>query len=58
MTAEVISAFTEEQAARLTGVTVHRLRHWDRTRFFVPSLAAANHGCNVSTTFCVDVRPE
>ncbi len=40
MTAAIISAFTEEQAARLTGVTVHRLRHWDRTKFFVPSLAA------------------
>lgn len=41
MTAEIISAFTEEQAKRLTGVTVHRLRHWDRTGFFVPSLASA-----------------
>lgn len=38
MNAEIISAFSEEQAARLTGVTVHRLRHWDRTRFFTPSL--------------------
>lgn len=38
--AEVISAFTEEQTAHLTGLTVHRLRHWDRTKFFVPSLAA------------------
>lgn len=36
----VISAFTEDQAARLTGLTVHRLRHWDRTGFFIPSLAA------------------
>jgi uncharacterized protein (DUF433 family) len=42
MTAEIISAFTEEQAARLTGVTVHRLRHWDRTEFFAPSLATDN----------------
>ena len=42
MSSEVISAFTEEQAARLTGVTVHRLRHWDRTKFFMPSLAADN----------------
>lgn len=40
--ADIISAFTEEQAARLTGVTTHRLRHWDRTQFFVPSLAADN----------------
>src|ERR1700691_5742153 len=39
MTAEIVSAFTEEQTQRLTGVSVHRLRHWDRTGFFVPSLA-------------------
>src|SRR5271169_397410 len=37
--ADIISAFTEDQAASLTGLTVHRLRHWDRTGFFVPSLA-------------------
>lgn len=39
MTAEIVSAFTEEQTQRLTGVSVHQLRHWDRTGFFVPSLA-------------------
>jgi DNA-binding transcriptional MerR regulator len=39
---DVIRAFTEDQAARLTGLTVHRLRHWDRTGFFVPSFAAKN----------------
>lgn len=38
----VISAFTDEQASRLAGLTVHRLRHWDRTGFFVPSFAAEN----------------
>lgn len=32
-------AFTEEQVERLTGVSVHQLRHWDRTDFFAPSLA-------------------
>jgi len=37
--ADIISAFTEDQAASLTGLTVHRLRHWDRTGFFIPSLA-------------------
>src|ERR1700733_264617 len=42
MSPEGISGFTDEQAARLAGVTVHRLRHWDRTKFFVPSLAADN----------------
>ncbi|MGO8074034.1 DUF433 domain-containing protein [Rhizobium leguminosarum] len=35
----VVAAFTEEQAERLTGITVRQLRHWDKTNFFVPSLA-------------------
>ncbi|MBB3162312.1 DUF433 domain-containing protein [Rhizobium laguerreae] len=35
----VIAAFTEEQVERLTGVTLRQLRHWDRTKFFVPTLA-------------------
>ncbi|MCB1480295.1 MAG: DUF433 domain-containing protein [Rhodobiaceae bacterium] len=38
----VISAFTEEQVSRLTGISVHRLRYWDRTSFFSPSFAAEN----------------
>jgi DNA-binding transcriptional MerR regulator len=36
---EIISVFTEEEVARLTGITVHQLRYWDRERFFSPSLA-------------------
>ncbi len=40
--AEVISAFTEDQTAHLTGLTVHRLRHWDRTGFFSPSILAGD----------------
>jgi len=36
---EVISAFTEEQASRLTGVSIRQLRYWDHSRFFEPSLA-------------------
>lgn len=35
----VVAAFTEEQAERLTGISVRQLRHWDRTGFFAPSLA-------------------
>jgi uncharacterized protein (DUF433 family) len=35
----VISAFSEEDATRLTGISVGQLRYWDRTEFFVPSLA-------------------
>ena len=38
----IIAAFTEEQVERLTGLTVSRLRYWDRTKFFVPSYADAN----------------
>lgn len=38
----VVSAFTEEQVERLTGITVHRLRYWDRTDFFRPSYGAEN----------------
>ncbi|RWM28481.1 DUF433 domain-containing protein [Mesorhizobium sp.] len=38
----VIAAFTEEEAARLTGLSVRQLRHWDRTDFFAPSLGNEN----------------
>lgn len=36
----VISAFTEEQVERLTGITKRQLGHWDRTGFFKPSFGA------------------
>jgi uncharacterized protein (DUF433 family) len=35
----LIAAFTEDQVERLTGVSRQQLRYWDRTGFFVPSLA-------------------
>lgn len=35
----VIAAFTDEQVTRLTGVSTRQLQHWDRSGFFVPSLA-------------------
>lgn len=35
----VVSAFTEDQVERLTGISQRQLRYWDRTGFFVPSLA-------------------
>jgi len=38
----IISAFTEEQVERLTGVPVSTLRYWDRTNFFTPSFADEN----------------
>jgi uncharacterized protein (DUF433 family) len=36
---DVVAAFTEEQVERLTGVSKRQLQHWDRTGFFVPSMA-------------------
>lgn len=30
----IVSAFTEDQVAHLTGISVRQLRHWDRTGFF------------------------
>lgn len=35
----VVSAFSDEQVQRLTGVSRTQLRYWDRTGFFVPPLA-------------------
>lgn len=35
----VVSAFTEDQVERLTGISQRQLRYWDRAGFFVPSLA-------------------
>jgi uncharacterized protein (DUF433 family) len=38
----IIAAFTEEQVARLTNVTVRQLRYWDSTDFFSPTLGYEN----------------
>lgn len=38
---EVITAFSEDQVARLTGVSVGSLRYWDRTDFFRPEFGYA-----------------
>lgn len=38
----VISAFSEDDVERLTGITRNQLRYWDRTGFFAPSLADDN----------------
>jgi uncharacterized protein (DUF433 family) len=38
----IIAAFSEEDVARLTGISIGQLRYWDRTGFFVPSLAEEN----------------
>lgn len=36
---EVITAFTDEQVAHLTGISVRQLRYWDETDFFCPEYA-------------------
>jgi len=38
----VIAAFSEKQVERLTGLTSGRLRYWDNTDFFKPSLGDDN----------------
>lgn len=38
----VISAFSEDQAERLSGVSKSQLRYWDRTDFFKPAFANEN----------------
>lgn len=39
---KVIRAFTEEQVARLTGLSQRQLRYWDRTGFFRPTFGEEN----------------
>ncbi|RZS82232.1 uncharacterized protein (DUF433 family) [Phyllobacterium myrsinacearum] len=52
----VIAAFTEAQVERLTGVSVHRLRYWDRTSFFLPSFAEKDRASPFSRIYSfVDV---
>jgi len=38
----IIQAFGEEHVAKLTGLTVNQLRHWDRSGFYTPSFADEN----------------
>lgn len=47
----VVSAFTEDQASRLTGVSVHQLRYWDRTKFFSPQMADENRRAAYSRVY-------
>jgi len=42
MAANVIQAFSEDHAERLTGISKNQLRHWDRTGFFSPAFADEN----------------
>ncbi len=47
----VVSAFTEDQVARLTGISIGQLRYWDRTNFFQPSLAYENRRASYSRIY-------
>lgn len=38
----VIAAFSEEQASKLTRLSISRLRYWAKTGFFAPSYVAEN----------------
>lgn len=40
--AEIIGAFSEYDAARLSDLTLNQIRRWDRIGFFTPSLAEEN----------------
>lgn len=41
---DVIGAFSEEQAERLSGVSINQLRRWDADEFFQPSFGASQRG--------------
>ena len=47
----IIAAFSEEQAARLTGVSISQLRYWDRTNFYQPMFAADNRRAPFSRVY-------
>lgn len=41
---KIMTAYTDEQVARLTGISVGRLRYWDNTDFFKPEYAWQERG--------------
>ncbi len=47
----VVAAFSDEQTARLTGLSVSQLRNWDQTGFFEPSMAAQNRRVSYSRVY-------
>lgn len=47
----IIAAFSEEQTARLTGVTVSQLRYWDRTSFYRPMYSGDNRRSSYSRIY-------
>lgn len=47
----VVRAFSDEQASRLTGLSKHQLRNWDRIGFFQPSMAHPNRSMPLSRIY-------
>ena len=47
----IVSAFTEDQVVRLTGISKRQLRYWDNTDFFTPSLAYENRRASHSRLY-------
>ncbi|WP_109260370.1 DUF433 domain-containing protein [Hyphobacterium indicum] len=47
----VVFAFTEEQTAKLTGVSRNQLKSWDRSGFFTPSFADEDRRLSYSRTY-------
>lgn len=47
----VITAFSDEQVERLTGVTKQQLRYWDRTGFFQPTFASEDRSVAYSRIY-------
>jgi uncharacterized protein (DUF433 family) len=47
----VVVAFSDEQTARLTGLSIAQLQNWDRTGFFTPSMAAENRRVSYSRVY-------
>lgn len=41
---ETVGAFSEEQAERLSGVSINQLRRWDKDGFFSPSFGVSQKG--------------
>ena len=50
----VVSAFTEDQAARLAKISLNQLRYWDRTGFFKPSLGDDDRKLSFSRVYSFD----
>lgn len=51
---KIVSAFTDEQAARLAKISLNQLRYWDSTNFFKPSYGYENRRSAFSRIYSFD----